>query len=122
MQFTHVWDEIALDRDLGVFHGSELLAVFGFTTGLYELPDHTIIPILFSPREHKLVEIFMGYWTSFGASGSPNGEGTHLHWPRFNTSTLHSINLDLSPSIVSGLKQQICNFWSGINLLTNPSN
>ncbi len=122
-QFTHVWDEISLDRKLGVFHGSELLAVFAFKDGFYELPDHTVIPILLSPREYSLVDDVVRYWTSFGAHGDPNanGDSKSVRWPRYNSSSMLSIDLDLRVTVATALRKPQCDFWSTVSLYENPS-
>jgi para-nitrobenzyl esterase len=119
-QFTHVWDEISIDRRLGVFHGSELIGVWAVHDGLYELPDHTIIPIILSPRELFLLDDFVRYWTAFGASGNPNAKGGAL-WPLFNSTARMSLDISLSQRPVANLQQKQCDFWDTINLLDKPS-
>ncbi len=122
-QFTHVWDELSIDRKLGVFHSSELFAVWAFKDGLYELPDHIVIPFLLSPREYGLVDNVVRYWTSFGAHGDPNvnGDSHSVGWPRYNASSMLSLDLDLKVSVVTALRKPQCDFWSGISLYENPS-
>src|SRR5262245_12390651 len=60
---------ILLAVNLGAFHGSEIVYVFGSIT----MP---------TPDDTTLGETIRGYWTRFAQTGNPNGRGAPK-WPRY---------------------------------------
>lgn len=66
----------AVALDLGVMHGIDLLYVFGNTPLPFTRP---------SAAERNVTESMQSYWTRFGATGDPGGEGAGA-WPVFDAS------------------------------------
>jgi len=90
--------------NLGVFHGSELLFVFGNPDGAFGSLEAS---------EQPLSALVMGYWGSMAAAGNPNGDG-RFSWPQYNTATETNLVLDLTPSTETLLKETPCDFWDSL--------
>jgi para-nitrobenzyl esterase len=90
--------------DLGAFHGSELLFVFGNKLdGLVGL----------QASEVPLSREMMAYWGRMAESGAPNGVGAFA-WPKYDVTTEPEIVLDLTLSTETELQQSHCDFWDSI--------
>jgi para-nitrobenzyl esterase len=101
--FEHVFENPPFPG-LGVFHGSELVFIFGNAiAGEFGL----------SPDEVPLQTLMRGYWSSMAASGNPNGGG-RLAWPAYDATTDPEIVLNLTPSTETAQKKAICDFWDTI--------
>jgi para-nitrobenzyl esterase len=92
--------------NLGAFHGSELMFVFGNKlAGLVSL----------QAEELPLSNEMMGYWGSMAAHGTPNsGDGGAFVWPPYELTTEPEILLDLTLSTETELKKAQCDFWDSI--------
>jgi para-nitrobenzyl esterase len=82
---------------LHAFHGSEIVYVFGSIT-----PP--------SPEDATVGQTMRGYWTRFARRGNPNGSGA-LKWPRYRARTDRRIDLDVTPSVLTGFRRRECEFW-----------
>ena len=82
---------------LGAFHGAEIVYVFGSIT-----PP--------TADDAALGETIRSYWTRFARSGDPNGKGT-VKWRRFKDKTDRRLNLDVTPSELTGFRRHECEFW-----------
>jgi para-nitrobenzyl esterase len=90
--------------NLGAFHGSELLFVFGNKldgiTGLQS-------------NELPLSNEMMAYWGRMATHGNPNTSGAFA-WPAYQLTTEPEIVLDLTLSTETELKSAACDFWDSI--------
>jgi para-nitrobenzyl esterase len=82
---------------LRVTHGAEIAFVFGSA----EAP---------TPNDTAVGMTMEGYWTRFARSGDPNGNGA-LDWPRYDDATDQRININVTPSVVSGFRREQCELW-----------
>ena len=89
--------------NLGAFHASELLFVFGNPLGGTRLTDD----------ETPLSQTMMGYWGSFATTGDPNGNG-RTPWPAYEATHETEMILDLTQSTEDQYKREACDFWDGI--------
>ncbi len=90
--------------NLGAFHGSELLFVFG----------NPLKPFAsLQASEEPLSKTMMGYWGAMAAGGDPNGGGRFM-WPAYDLSTEPQIVLDTTISTVTQLRKAECDFWDGL--------
>jgi para-nitrobenzyl esterase len=92
--------------NLGAFHGSELMFVFGNElAGLVSL----------QADEVPLSNDMMGYWGSMAALGNPNTSSKSMFtWPAYELTTEPEVVLDLTLSTETELKQSQCDFWDGL--------
>lgn len=92
-------------EELGSFHGAEI--PFIFRNPMYGQQ--------IAQSEMDLSDAMMGYWTTFAASGDPNGDD-EVEWPAYDVDDEGYLVLDLA--IVAGdhLAQERCDFWDGIPL------
>ena len=89
--------------------------------GIYKLETGQYIPIFFLPSEAKMIDSMVSWWTGFATSGSPNSNGDAPTWPAYNGSQGASLQIDLTPGPQFLYNKRACDFWAGLNLLTNPS-
>lgn len=102
--FDHILEIIKLFVPFkGCCHGSELPFVFDFH------------PAFLGKGELPLAEQFVRYWTRFATSGDPNG-GSDPVWPAYEEATDMNIEMNLTVSAMSGLKNELCNFWDAHQL------
>jgi len=92
--------------DLGAFHASELLFVFG-----NPLPSLAML----QTNELPLSKTMMGYWGSMAKNGDPNGGG-RFAWPKYDMTTETDLVLDLTQSTETQLEKAQCDFWDGLGL------
>lgn len=45
-------------------------------------------------------------WTTFAATGAPRDD-----WPRYDTATDQHLRIDVTPSVGTGHKAALCDFW-----------
>jgi para-nitrobenzyl esterase len=57
------------------------------------------------------------YWTSFAATGDPNGAG-HPVWPRYAAGAEPYLDLDVEPTARAGYHAAQCDFWSWLSELS----
>jgi para-nitrobenzyl esterase len=101
--FVHVLENPPLPN-LGAFHGSELVFVFGNSiAGIFGL----------QPDEQPLSTLMMSYWGAMASSGAPNATGL-FSWPAYQMTTEPEIVLDTTPSTETELEKSQCDFWDGI--------
>lgn len=113
-QFLHQWDETRIIPKMGVFHGSELVFVFAMHDGLFFLPDKIPIPVLLSSREQKLSAQMVNFWINFGTRSNPGSDGG-VQWPRFNTTSLLSMSLDIPLGTNVAWRAELCDFWNSVD-------
>ena len=101
-RFAHALPSFIIPN-LGAFHASELLFVFGTALGGARLTD----------EELPLSAAMMGYWGTFATTGDPNG-GSRMPWPAYDTTKETEMVLDLPQSTEDGYKSAACDFWDGI--------
>jgi para-nitrobenzyl esterase len=85
---------------LGVFHGSEIVYVFGSIT-----PP--------TPDDATVGETIRGYWTRLAKRGNPNGAGA-TKWPRYKDKTDKRLNIDVQTTVLTGFRRHECEFWWGL--------
>eukprot|EP01065_Artemidia_motanka_P045910 TRINITY_DN6841_c0_g1_i1.p1 TRINITY_DN6841_c0_g1~~TRINITY_DN6841_c0_g1_i1.p1 ORF type:complete len:525 (+),score=163.48 TRINITY_DN6841_c0_g1_i1:103-1677(+) len=93
--------EAVSKKPLGVFHGSELVLVFG--------QDELLLK-----KEREMSMQVRKYWTNFAATGNPNGnsdDSTAPFWPTYTNSSDSTMIIDLEFGAVTGLKKELCDFW-----------
>jgi para-nitrobenzyl esterase len=99
----------AVSYPYGAAHGSELQYLFA-AEGLTHLPGH---PEKLGPRQRKLSEMMIRYWTQFAKKGDPNGPLTP-DWAEYDP------NLDKFQSLAPGsiapesdfAASHHCAFWA----------
>jgi para-nitrobenzyl esterase len=90
------------DKQIGVFHGSEIPFVFQ--------DDLALVP----PIETDFATVVSRYWTSF-ANGDPNMAGINPYWPAYNARTDLSMEMNpLANTPFQGLKRTQCDFWDKV--------
>jgi para-nitrobenzyl esterase len=90
--------------NLGAFHGSELLFVFG----------NPIEGVGLQAAEQPLSDLMQRYWGSMAATGDPNG-AARFTWPKYDVTNEPEVVLDLTPSTVNQYRKAQCDFWDGID-------
>ncbi len=101
-RFAHALTNFLIPN-LGAFHASELLFVFGNPLGGTRLTD----------EEAPLSQTMMGYWGSFAAASDPNGNG-RAPWPAYDAAHETDMVLDLTPSTEDQYKRDACDFWDSV--------
>ncbi|MGE5184837.1 MAG: carboxylesterase/lipase family protein [Acidobacteriota bacterium] len=97
--FEHALEN-PLVPDAGVFHGSELVFVFGndnITFGKIGASGAPLVPVM------------QGEWTGFAKTHAPGAD-----WPAFDASTDPYQRLDVPTSAQQGLKSSLCDFWDSL--------
>ena len=91
----------------------------GVTTGhSFEIPFvFRNAPIgMLGDADLAMADIVDGYWFSMVASGDPNSApaaGAPM-WPAYTPSGDQNVTLDSMPSVTTGLKKAICDFWDTV--------
>ena len=95
--------------NLGSYHASELVYVFG--TPLTGLAD----PAAFSPAQRALSKQMQMYWTNFAKSGNPNSAGLG-EWPKFDARRNNVMTFRPGGNAVSSSFAAVhqCRFWDGL--------
>lgn len=62
--------------------------------------------------EVALSDSFIGYWTSFAATGNPNHDGA-VTWPDFRTAE-QTLQLDLTIKAIDPFKTRECDAWDRV--------
>jgi para-nitrobenzyl esterase len=102
-QFTYPF-QVMLAPGAKAAHGFELPFVFGndfYGTRLNE-------------SQLPLSATIQGYWTRFAAVGDPNG-GSAPPWPTYSASSDDNLQLDTTPSVATGTKKALCDFWDTVS-------
>lgn len=86
-------------------HGIELLYVFRTMT---DIPLFTP-----APEDLALADAIMGYWSRFGATGSPNGAGA-VEWPKYDMLKDPHLVLDNPITTGEGVRTAQCDAWEAI--------
>jgi len=86
---------------LGVFHGAELMFVFGTTHPL--LGNSSSAP--------ELGPAMRGYWARFAASGDPGGTPA---WPAWSPTTDERLHLAATIDTETAYLDATCDFWDTI--------
>jgi carboxylesterase type B len=86
-----------------VYHSAELEFVF----------DNAWPPLVhtFSARDQTMADTFGYYWSNLVKYLDPNGPSPspdQAVWPRYDSSTLQSMSLDVPSSVVSALLKDKC--------------
>ncbi|MBK8257614.1 MAG: carboxylesterase family protein [Polyangiaceae bacterium] len=103
--FTHVLDNVGPQgKKNGAFHGLELLFLFD---------KLTIANYMASDGEKALAEAMGGYWSRFGATGDPNGNGA-VEWPVYDPVTDSYLQLDTTIVADAGVHTVNCDFWDSL--------
>ena len=91
------WDDEKMGKNLGAFHGLDVLFVFG---NMRFKP--LLARIVFNKKVRKnaapLSEKMMSYWSNFAKTGFPNASGL-VKWPRYTTQRRDRIHLDNNISV-----------------------
>jgi para-nitrobenzyl esterase len=95
------------ELELGAFHTSELLFVFGNEFCWFG-PCVSL-----QQSEMPLSRSMMGYWGRIAKTGDPNGGGRY-EWPKYDRGTETELVLDLWPSTEKELEKAQCDFWDGL--------
>jgi len=54
----------------------------------------------------------MSYWTSFAATGNPNGPATtNTMWPRYDATTDSMLQIDDTSTSINGYRTTQCDFY-----------
>jgi para-nitrobenzyl esterase len=93
-----------LGPELGVFHSSEIPFIFG----------NSYFGLTLNAEEELLSKAMVGYWSSMAKSADPNAMGA-LAWPKYDEASDQNMVLDLTLSIQTGLKKDICDFWAALS-------
>ena len=99
---THELKVINLfDEKIGVFHGTDLIYVFGKSIALWGNEDETI------------ASAFGDWWTSFATFGAPitSINGHNVEWTPYSRANDNHLNVDSTSTMKSGLKKSYCDFW-----------
>jgi para-nitrobenzyl esterase len=96
-QFARVpdWE----NKAWGAFHGLDIGYVFGG-------PRLMMMDIEYEDEDRKLSEMMMGYWTTFAATGDPNGAG-RPHWPVYDSARDEYLEFDCEATVKSGMFQEV---------------
>jgi para-nitrobenzyl esterase len=86
-------------------HGIELLFVFGTAD---DIPLYQP-----APADQALSEAIMGYWTRFGATGDPNGDGA-VAWPAYDAAKDTYLRLDAPNTGGEGVRTPQCDLFDSI--------
>lgn len=110
---------------LGPCHGSEIPFVFGtlvkgashngaqesmkaLVVQTFERELKNSLVLHFAQDDLDLSDKMMGYWSSFAKTGDPNGDGTDVKWPEFETTSDKNIELGRSVTVKTGLDAAGC--------------
>ncbi|MEV0677475.1 carboxylesterase family protein [Actinosynnema sp. NPDC050436] len=93
---------------MGAYHSSDLWSLFVLGGRPHRL----------TPEQQVLADRMVDYWTSFAATGDPNGPG-RPHWPRFDVRASTPHVQDLAPGEhgigpVDLATRHHCRFWAGM--------
>ncbi len=88
-------------RGIGVYHGAELLFLFGTSHAL--LGNSTSAP--------ELGPAMRGYWSRFAATGDPGGTPV---WPAWSPTTDERLHLAATTDLETGYLDETCDFWDTI--------
>ncbi|WP_433926215.1 carboxylesterase/lipase family protein [Sorangium cellulosum] len=102
--FTYA-PEGSLFGDLGAFHSAEIRYVFGNTS--------TLLPDPLTEEELELSQAISGYWSRHAENGDPNG-GNAVAWPKYDAETDEHLVLDMTISVQSGLRKDLCDLWDSV--------
>jgi para-nitrobenzyl esterase len=96
------WNALAF---LGSYHTAELPFVF----------ENPPSGSSFSALEKTLSQKMAGCWTRFAQSGDPDASG-EVAWPLYDKTKDQHLELDLSITTSSGLKNTKCDFWDAAGI------
>ncbi len=82
-------------RSGGAYHSGDLALVFGNTRR---------VGVDWQDADHVVSDLMLGYWTSFAATGDPNGGGRPV-WPPFDPETFATQLLNATPQSVEGVRR-----------------
>jgi para-nitrobenzyl esterase len=106
-QILELIDIVDIFRPLRCFHGSELVSVFDLQI------------LLWGAGEQAMADTFVGYWTTFMNTGSPNGPNLPTWDPFTGNGTGQDLFADISTTpagvnvtMITGLQAQECAFWA----------
>lgn len=86
-------------------HGVELFYLFGTAE------DIPFVQV--APADRALSEAIMGYWTRFGATGDPNGDGA-VPWPAYDAATDAYLRLDAPVLAGQGVRTPQCDLFDAM--------
>ena len=100
--------EAADKKPLGVFHGSELVLVFGQEE------------LLLEAKEKELSQAVMLMWSNFARHGDPTpgsgGVGSNWTWPAFGSDGA-TLGLGMPPRVLRGLRRPQCELWGELGVI-----
>ena len=91
--------------DLGVFHSAEIPFLFG-TDPRYPLARA-------GEAGQPTADALQGYWTRFAKTRDPNGDDATA-WPAYTRASDEHLVIDNAPSVSSGYKTALCDYWDSI--------
>lgn len=93
-------------KDLGAFHGAELLWLFG---GLSKPP----YSLLAGPSNQKTVVDMQSAWSTFAATHTPSG-GTLPTWPSYAMGSENVMRFEAGSSVTADPFTANCTFWESL--------
>jgi len=101
--FVHRYENDATLNLYRAFHRAELFFVFG---NVHPNDPNGYVP---TAAELTLSLQMMGYWTSFAATGNPNGAGA-VQWPAYDPTTDAMLQLDDTFVTINGYHNPQCDY------------
>jgi carboxylesterase type B len=78
-------------------HTSEIPYVYG-----NPLDYRTGKPLPFTPGDQRVSDLMQQAWVNFARTGDPNGPGSPVAWPRFDTRDQHYLEISEDPHVGAG--------------------
>ena len=105
-EFGYLGDWVE-DRELGVYHSSELEFVF----------NNAWPPLVhsFSPRDQQMAAAFGSYWANLVVNRDVNvGEANEAAWEKWTAADKRSLRLDVPIRAEQSLHAEVCDLWDAV--------
>ena len=93
--------------------GAGAFKVYVFGTEL-KTPTQGWDKWVFNADEKALNAAVQSYWSSFAATGDPNGSGVPTTWPKYDKTSEQHLDLGKPIQVGKALKNAKCDFWDGL--------